>query len=59
MQDTGPGAGDPQGTVLNENYRCYILVYIFEKHTSEDSEKFMDWFPVSAEQQLKQMNITF
>ena len=59
LVDTGPGSVAGQETVLNEKYKCYVLIYIFEKHTSEDAVAFRDSFPISAEQQLKQMNIVF
>lgn len=46
----------PDGAVVNPFY-CYAMVYVFEKHTSQNAETFLRDFKVSAAAQLAAIGV--
>ncbi len=55
-----PAAVDraPDGAVVNPFY-CYAMIYIFEKHTSQSAETFIDEFGAPAAAQLAAIGVEF
>jgi hypothetical protein len=55
------GSSESPGLMLDDNYSCYVLIYIFQKHTSKNDSILLDGnvFNISAETQLMQNKMKF